>query len=463
MTNNIKFGFFKNKFDAGSTSTVDSYPAYPEMPTAENFNTFINKGYVSQGGPVANIDTDLGNVISNVSGSIRSSLTSSYSLPTGNVLIYALESLSGNTVPHVYIYDYSTGTLADETALGTSNTTDAAYIGALALDSNVYLHDSQSRGLNNNFATVRAININDKKPYTANVWAGNIEYPGATQALTLLDGNILLSPRLTNNTNFTLHVTDPTAIPGYEHGYLKASDITTDVSISGGFCNMIQDPVTENVYIIPGDGFKANANVNETKRSIGVYNPGNDTALRIEPANLDLSDSGAGVDDDTLYQGVAYGLDKKFYAFPGQVKKDILVFDPATQDGVQSTFGIFNTNGSNTIICSQNTILGTDGNIYVRAYGQQPDYFSGNANFYLSIDTKPDSATYQQGTIFLVETGNTSFNYLSPMDYSIAGDNLILGPGIGDGEPMQTIQISAPTGYNQVSVYPVLNQNNKST
>ena len=113
MTNNIKFGFFKNKFDAGSTSTVDSYPAYPEMPTAENFNTFINKGYVSQGGPVANIDTDLGNVISNVSGSIRSSLTSSYSLPTGNVLIYALESLSGNTVPHVYIYDYSTGTLAD--------------------------------------------------------------------------------------------------------------------------------------------------------------------------------------------------------------------------------------------------------------------------------------------------------------------------------------------------------------
>lgn len=463
MTNNIKFGFFKNKFDAGSTSTVDSYPAYPTMPDADTFNTFVSRGYVSQGGPVANIDTVKGNVIGDT-GSIYSSSISSYSLPKGNVLVYATESKLGNVVPHVYIYDFIEKTFTEQTA-GTGNTISRTTVGSLANDSNIYLYDNSIALLpqNNNFATVRAININDLDPYTANVWGGNIVYPGASQALRLIDGNVLIAPAVSNNTKFTLHVVDKDAIPGYENGYFVATDLQMDPSSSGRFHNMCQDPVTGVVYVIPGVGFKANSNVAETKRSIGVYNPSSNIAQRISPANINLDDRGAGLDRDTLYSGCAYGVDKQIYAFPGQVKKDILVFDPATQDGVQSTFGIFNTTGANTIICQKNAILATDGNIYIRAYGEQPDYFSGNADFYLSIDTKPDSATYQQGTIFLVDPGNTSYNYDAPLSYSIAGDNLILGPGTTDGAPMETIQISAPTGFNQVSAHPVLNQNNKVT
>jgi len=478
MTNNIKFGFFKNKFDAGSTSTVDSYPAYPEIPTAENFNTFISRGYVSQGGPVANVNTDFANILQTPAGTIDNDSIVTHSMPNGNVLIYGQYDYLSNVQPQVFIYDYQNANISEVTSPTQANLifTDN-HASALALDNNIYFYYRQGSGIiNNNYARINKVNINTFEVDRADVWAGNISDPGGTQAITLVDGNILISPDLSNNTNFSLHVTqsittDDHGMGGgnitFDDGYMVATPLVNDPSNSNDYFNMIQDPVTEIVYVIPGAGFKANSNVAEGKRSIGVYNPNSNTALRIEPANLDLSDSGPFADGDTLYQGVAYGLDKKFYAFPGQVKKDILVFDPATQDGVQNTFGIFNTVGSNTIICHPCPILATDGNIYARAYGSQESLGSNaNAWFYVSIDTKPDSATYQQGSLYYINPANISYdpNWFSS-SRSVAGDNLIISSAVPSGNTslgfgIETLQISAPTGFNQVSRHPVLNQNN---
>ena len=137
--NNIRFGFFKEKLSAGSSSTTLTYPAYPSLPTLDNFNTFINLGYVSNGGPVANIDTDKGNTIGNVSGTISS--TQAFTLPRGNVLLYSIESLSGNSVPHMYIYDFQAKTITDETPGSIANVDADFRTGSLALDNKIYFYD----------------------------------------------------------------------------------------------------------------------------------------------------------------------------------------------------------------------------------------------------------------------------------------------------------------------------------
>lgn len=491
MTNNIKFGFFKNKFDAGSTSTVDSYPAYPEIPTAEVFNTFVNRGYVSQGGPVANVNTDLANVIVSGSGSREFYASQTHSLPNGDVLIYEKRRyLGGNIEPIVYIYDFQTGTITNQTPAGQANVngTYRYSAGCIGTDNRLYIYEYLNKGIGGYSAeNVSHVDLSDYRSYDrltldiavgheGNANAISSTYYGVSRAITLVDGNILLIPTQSNNANIMIHATEPITVGNvtYTDGYFKVTSLrldpytpTTDPSLP-----VIQDPVTGKVYFIPGHGLKANGNVDVSNinRCIAVYDPSSNITQRIEPANIDLSETGDPQDrNKTLYGCVAYGVDKKFYAFPGLLKKDILVFDPATEDGVQSTFNIFNTNGSNTIISYQSPILATDGNIYVKSYGSQ-ESLGSNANsiFYISIDTKPDSATYQQGSLIYVNPANILYGgptYIDENSRSIAGDNLIItalnySANVLIGEGVETIQISAPTGYNQVSRHPVLNINN---
>ena len=198
--------------------------------------------------------------------------------------------------------------------------------------------------------------------------------------------------------------------------------------------HILQDFRTRDIYLVPGVGCSKNsqidpANVDTTRRIIAKANISANvvTELNFESGGYTMAPAGAtDVDRATeeWFRGAIQGADANLYCFRANTSADanITVLNPDTETlEISSKFGIYNTNGSNTITWKPNPIICGDGYIRVFAEGTQGAI---TGNMMLSIDTNPESPTYQTGRlddiIHYPETSSTEF-----VGYVMDGDKNI--------------------------------------
>ncbi len=207
----------------------------------------------------------------------------------------------------------------------------------------------------------------------------------------------------------------------FAHKEVNTSDATQRLKI------IAQHPHTRDLYAIPGAGCSKNsqldpANVDTTQKIIAVVPDGGTIANVSEldfSATYDMSPPGSTDIDRGIYnwfQTANFGVDGKLYCFREDTSIDanitVLDVDNVTLD-ISSTFDIYNTDGANTIVWGQQTFLYPDGMLRTIATGTQ-GALSGN--LLVTIDTNPESGTYQQGrveSIDLIAPDGVGFGELS--------------------------------------------------
>jgi hypothetical protein len=482
MSRYSRWGFFKNKHNAGTLANADNfYPRYPDLPSSNIFYTFIKAGYLRTSDPIANVNLTLGAPLHD--GSVRVLRDMQYTMPDGNIAFPTVKrtgiSPSFTYTAELFKYDADAGNITKlNPTVGPLVADDLkdATTGCLTYDGNVNLY--VNRGIEN----VEYIKI--KTDYSAMTHVNtHSNYPGPIlpedtfpipqKCIALENNKVMIFSEDVNsfaNAYLARAVIHDLATDKFSNTTFQYDGVNSFVTVSGTFdLNVVQVPGSQsvgsesgNIYVIPQEGFLLNGEPGsgtvpalDGPRCIVEFDPGANVTTRFTPSGADLTTPGFNK-DDKLYVGSTLGVDGNVYAFPGEIKKDIMVLDPSNRSATQSTFGIFNTTGANTIQCFREAITAPDGYAYIRARGVQPDHFTGTQDFWLSIDTNPTSNTYQTGSCIPIDPDGIYTNENEDGGLVVAKDGLIMSqPGT---TKMMTVQVNTNAGY-PLTYHPALLNN----
>jgi hypothetical protein len=349
-----------------STLTINQsaagYPAWPTMPTYTEWQTELAK--VSSGGAATFQYEFNGTQGSNFNSNGQYAGT----LDNGDAFVYPKENAT------IYVYDTSAGTFSGQSIGGVSNT-DVAHMGGgfSKHDSCIYQYP------NSNSKKLLKIDPNNSYAGTVTTYNNLHQNGGYYGGYALADGRILGKPRGTG---------DNTSV------YDPNTNTLTDTAIanSPSFLHpcMVQHPKDDMVYMPP-----------YRTASIKKWDPSTDTYSQITPAAGSSS-----IPSGDAYQDCCIGLDEKIYCSPWS-SGDIGIFDITTllwtrydpNNNINARYG--------------RGCLGKDGVIY---------FLPNSDNTVLSIDTDPNSSTYQDVTI----TSVSSFFTGDCWGGSVAGDGKII-------------------------------------
>lgn len=235
----------------------------------------------------------------------------------------------------------------------------------------------------------------------------------------------------------------------------------------------VQDFKTLDLYMVPGAGCSKNsqidpANVDTTRRIIAKKSHpielGNVavTELDFESGGYTMAPTGStNVDRATQewFKGVVQGADRNLYCFRANTTADanITVLNPDTETlEISSKFALYNTGVGNSIVWQPNPILCGDGYIRVFATGTQGAI---TGNMMLSLDTNPESPTYQTGRLdditqypdvnystdypgFIMDVDKNLYSFVTRNDGTINNANVVM--------QKYTIGSNAGVAYRQV-------------
>ena len=376
-----------------STLTINqaanTYPAWPNMPTYTEWQTELAK--VSSGGsPSFQYEFDGTKSTGYNSGQYCGTLQN------GDAFIYPKEDAT------IYVYDTSAGTFSGQTMSGVTGS-DVAHMGGglSSYDSKIYSFP------NSNSQKLLTIDPGNSYASTVTTYSNIHQNGGYYGGYALADGKILGKPRGSgDNTS----VYDPNT----------DTVTTTSIDNSPGFRHpcMVQHPKDGMLYLMP-----------YRNASIRKWDPSTDTYSQITPAAGSSS-----VPASDAYQDCCLGLDEKIYCSPWS-SGDIGIFDITTLSWTR-----YDPN-SNISARYGRGCLGKDGVIY---------FLPNSDNTVLSIDTDPNSSTYQDVTI----TSVSSFFTGDCWGGSIAGDGKIITASTTTGIlTIDTVESTATSDAFWASAY----------
>jgi len=478
MSRYSRWGFFKNKRNAGTLANVDNfYPKYPDLPSSDIFYTFIRDGYIRRSDPVANVNTTLGAPLK--TGVTRLLKDMQYTMPDGSIALPTYNDSTSSA--ELFKYDPDAGNITQTSptvGTGVDAIISSAVTGCLVYNGNVHLYIDQGNTnvdyirFKTDYSAINKVNTHSNSPGPILI---EDAYPDPQKCIALENDKVLIfSADINANTSPTdaRCVIHDLATDKFSNTTFQYDGVDNTVVVTGPFdLNVVQVPGSQsigsesgNVYIIPQEGFLLNGEPGsgtvpalDGPRCIVEFDPGANVTTRFTPTGADLTTTGFNK-DDKLYIGSTLGVDGNVYAFPGEVKKDIFVLDPSNRTATQSTFGIFNTTGANTIQCQAEAITASDGYAYIRATGVQPDYFTGTQDFWLAIDTNPDSNTYQTGTCIPIDNDGIVTTEQLGKGLAIAKDGLIISHPQSSSPNICTLQINSNAGF-AISYHPALLNN----
>lgn len=482
MSRYSRWGFFKNKRNAGTLGNVTNfYPRYPDLPSSNTFFTFLENGYKRTAEPVANVNLTLGAPLHD--GSIRTTRDTQFTMPDGNVA-FVTAKRGGSNPSYTYTvelfkYDADAGNitqLSPTTNALVNHVISTTSTGCLTYDGNVHLYIRQGNQ-NVTYTKLKTDYSVIDLGYTHSNAPGPIlpedEYPPALKSIALENNKVMIFSQRINSFSvpfISRAVIHDIATDKFSNTTFQYDGVDSNVAVIGPFdLNVVQVPGSQsvgsqsgNVYIIPQQGFLLNGEPGSNTipalngpRCIVEYDPGANVTTRFTPSGADLTTPGFNK-DDSLYVGATLGVDGNIYAFPGEIKKDIMVLDPSNRSATQSTFGIFNTTGANTIQCFREAITAPDGYAYIRARGVQPDHFTGTQDFWLTIDTNPTSNTYQTGSCIPIDPNGVYTDENEDSGLVVAKDGLIMSQPATT--KMMTVQVNTNAGF-PLTYHPALLNN----
>lgn len=492
MSRYSRWGFFKNKHNAGTLANADNfYPRYPDLPSSNIFYTFIKDGYLRTSDPVANVNTTLAAPLKD--GSTRLLRDMQYTMPDGNIALPTVKRTGINPnytyTAELFKYDADAGNITKlNPTVGPSvdNNLAGATTGCLTYDGNVNLYLNQGPQ-NVNYIKFKTDYSAINNVYTHSNVPGPIlpedEYPPAKKCIALENNKVLIFSQQINANVAPFEsrcVIHDLATDKFSNTTFQYDGVTNGIVVVSLTLNVVQVPGSQsvgsesgNVYIIPSEGFLLNGEPGsgtvpafDGPRCIVEFDPGANVTTRFTPSGADLSTPGY-VNRNSLYVGATLGVDGKIYAFPGEAKKDILVLDPSNRSAIQSTFGIFDIDNhpfdpaqplGNTLVCKKEAITASDGYAYIRATGVQPRYFTGTQDFWLAIDTNPESNTYQTGTCIPIDNDGIVTTEQVGQGLAIAKDGLIISHPQTSSPNICTLQINSNAGY-PLTYHPALLNN----
>ncbi len=490
MSRYSRWGFFKNKRNAGTLSDATFYPRYPELPSSNTFFTFLENGFKRTADPVANVNLTLGAPLHD--GNVRIIRDTQFTMPDGNVaFVTALRtgiSPSFTYTTELFKYDADAGNITQLSPTVPANVNsdiNSVTTGCLTYDGNVNLYINEGTQ-NVSYIKLKTDYTEINYGFTNTNAPGPIlpedEYPPAQKCIALENNKVMIFSSTRNafasptEARAVIHdlATDKFANTSFQYDGVDANVIPVgpfDISVVQVPGSQSVGSESGNIYVIPQTGFLLNGEPGSNiipalngPRCIVEYDPGANVTTRFTPSGADLSTPGYDK-DDILYSGATLGVDGKIYAFPGQAKKDILVLDPSNRSATQSTFGIFDIDNhpydpinplGNTLQCFKEAITAPDGYAYIRARGEQPRYFTGTQDFWLAIDTNPTSNTYQTGSCIPIDPDGVYTDETDDSGLVVAKDGLIMSQP--STTKMMTVQVNTNAGYH-LTYHPALLNN----
>lgn len=459
--------YFKNK-DAGTSSGVATrYPTLPTLPNTTIFYSFLDN-FTSLGAPTNNT-AYLGNVLPcNVAydtgtPTIEPKQNTMITVPNGQVYITANWTTNDNSAWNYFVaYDPTTHAFTQH-----SVRVDFGVAQTINLPNSAHYNADGDRAwyLRDNSAVFTTLTYPPALVGNGNTKFFN-RYANGTIINTTFDSSLYLQ----NTSNVLLGMSDggDTTTVCYEFNvdsgnvqnyYSKRTTLRTGSNDSDGLgLPWIQHPTTGNVYCITDTGTNIGSNMLQDWDSV------NNIVREYIPANAStvFANNPSG---QYPFGTVCLGVDQNLYWLP-KGSGNIMIHNPVANTAIvisESTVGFGGSLSGNAYVSS---VLGPDGNIYAPLFGG----YTGVANthvlhsrHWLSIDTKPDSPTYQQHTY--ISMGDDSTNYRAYTQCAVAGDGNIIayGPAYGSANvQVRTNTVSIldvnGTGYIQVSANPYLNK-----
>jgi hypothetical protein len=432
-----RFGFFKNKSDAGVTDPFVAYPTWPNLPNVSFYSGFANN-MTSQ----ANISFSTG---PELGSSANANNMISVSTVQGNILF---TDFSANG----WVYDYNTGnvqqivlTVNDPPGLGPFDRSSKgrAFTGG-PFDSNGNVHilnDGRNRviqvevmyeyDVSANVLQYHYVGPADPRGIVAGSWGGS-DFLGAGGMATMANNTVLCAL----HKNFQGGSTqDARTDQKYQLYYPETKQMSNTAleypnqqifsgNIQNDCSTLVLPDITEtnnaNVFFIPGLGTALgsygdiNLPANSNQACIFEANITTGDVTEHVPANLSHAfnrtpDGGSFVNRSIFSVGL-YGADKQIYCFPGEYDaiartspwdprtNGIMKMDPTdVANTTMSAFGLWDDSANSNIMLSgsTNAFLGTDGYIHWQMYESTPGFNSGT--YLYSLDTNPTSPTYNTG------------------------------------------------------------------
>ena len=407
MSSGARFGFFKNKTNAGVTATFPGrYPTWPTMPNVSVYEYFINSADQTAD-PVFNGNVNAG------------------TFDVGNDTPFALPLTDGNALItsgqfNSYNYDYNTGNFSN---VSTSLTFSGTGLSQAKVNKMNAFAWADNGNVDVFHGSDPAISFEGNTVYTYDMTGGVIRgfdtsnpFRGAYHSVPLLDGNVLLlrnfdslstntytgGPPSDADSNGNLPLckynpnTNAVTYLGNTIHYANAIAFGNAGAPIGGSGGRIAFPSlgtisrdTGNIYLVPGTGCIANVYTyqggsiptldsnNMRQKCIIEHDPTNNVTTEHTPANINLTVPPLDTANMTLSQQAAdsfsreiysisvAGADGHIYAFPGDLQDNrpdynddiygikehnaILRFDPDNLANCeQSTFGIYDNTGDYT-------------------------------------------------------------------------------------------------------------------
>ena len=420
-----KFGFFKNKSDAGVTDPFVGYPNWPTMANTSFYGTFANNSTAT-----ANITYTRENSGAIANASFSTIQASMIPDSTGNVTIVDWNNVGSNM--NAFIYDYRTSSVS----VRTINLTDPiggnpenTFSGSpWAANGNVHLLPR------NQFAGSYKEIVFEYSP-SANSMVGHYVGPaggdwgfsdflGADNLAVFSNGDVFCANSKnyqggTGRTDQKYQMYYPATKTTANTGLSYPNDQIASGNISNDTPSIVLVDVTEtnssNVFFIPGLGCY--------KGAYGVPQANNNTSVIIEanvstgvitehqPANLTTAFNREGLGSgqiETIFSQAVYGADLCIYAFPGSSDifnqpmtgrhQGIMKMDPTDiANATMSTYNIWDVSTEGIAYNSTRAFLGIDGFVHWEMTTRFNDDLNMSPRWICSLDTNPTSATYLTG------------------------------------------------------------------
>ena len=342
--------------------TGASYPAWPTMPSYTEWQTELAK--VSSGGSATYQYEFNGTKGSGFTNGGQYAGT----LDNGDVVIYVRD------IATMYVYDTSAGTFTGKALTGVTNSDIQHQGGGYSKYDSCLYQFPQSNG-----QKMLKIDPNNSYASTVTTYSNLHTSGGYYGGYALADGRVLGKP---DGSGKNTSVYDPDA----------DTVTTTSISNGSGFLHpcMVQHPKDDMVYMPP-----------YRTAAIKKWDPSTDTY-----STITVAAGSSTIPASDAYQDCCIGLDEKIYCSPWS-SGDIGIFDVTTllwtrydpNNNISARYG--------------RGCLGKDGVIY---------FLPNSDNTVLSIDTDPNSSTYQDVTI----TSVSSFFTGDCWGGSVAGDGKII-------------------------------------
>lgn len=440
--------FFRDKVP-GSSPPATGYPDWPTLPNVSVLTTFLDK-FKFESAPVQANQTysEWPRTLSNNTSSIN---VTSTMVPNGNV--YMTMDINNTATEdfnnQVWVYDYALDTIVQcnaQPSLGNNNSIDGSVSSILnPYDNQVWLFNDNDAQATTLAITSGSGTISGSSSKFFNRYANGTIRTGT--------GDSAFYDQAENNVLFVTSTGSPADSKGIyfnmtsgnvsHYAIAETSFSDGSASASGsGTTAICQNPTNGNIYL----SFHTNTGLGYSNAII-EWDSSTNSHTEFVPGG-----SGAailsGTPSNSQHFGTALlGVDLKMYFLPWD-NGNVMILNPAdnTATGIPISYKY------------RSSTLGQDGNIYAATADGVT-----NASHWLTIDTKPLSATYQTATLIPVATdSNVSYHVSGSTAISRSGkiisNGIVTGDNLGNiaTATVNTIQTNGE-GWYEVNLNPYFN------